>query len=189
MIINKKYTIILTLLVFTVIISSYASAFAVSSAYWKENPLRIYPGETREIVVTLQNLASPNQVNLKAEISGGSEVLILIDSSDIYSVPGGEKRTVNLRVAIPSNTQIGTIYKAQITFTTIAGDDSESFTLGSSINQKFDIIVEQIPSTEPPEPTPPEEETNTITTIIISAIIILAIIILWVIIKRKTKKK
>lgn len=184
--IKKLSTVILmAFILFAILISSYITAFAVSSAYWSENPLNLYPGETKDFSLTLQNLASTEEVNLKARITESSEIIKIIDSGDIYSVPGGEKTKVNLRASIPDNAEIGDIYPFEITFTTITKTESATFGLGSSIKQGFNVEVIEKPETKEIATEKPEIKIST--WIIIAIIVILLIIVVIIILKRRRK--
>ncbi|MFH1290292.1 MAG: NEW3 domain-containing protein [Nanoarchaeota archaeon] len=172
------------LIVATILLSSYTSAFAVSSAYWEENPLILGAGETRDIELTLQNLASSEDVHVKATISAGSEVIELIDVSDEYTVPAGEKTTVNLRVTLPENAEAGDVYNVEVKFTTIAGSESGEFSLGSSIGENFNIVVRSDTADSGED-----SQEGEISEGLIVILVIIAIIIIWLLVKKKTKKK
>lgn len=154
-------------------------AFAVSSAYHPDNPLYIPPGETTEGYITLQNLAGESDVNIRAEIMSGSEILELTDPSNEYLVPAGEKTIVNYKITIPSDAKIDDVYPINIVFTTIT--EGGGFSFGSSIGQKFNVIVGS--GAKPPEEGIPSWTIG----LIIGAIILITIIIILT--KRKKKKK
>ena len=80
-------------------------AFAVSSQYYDTNPLYMQPGETVETFFTLQNLAGDRNVTIMARITYGEKIITLLDESDIYNVPLGEKKKVNFKITIPSDTK------------------------------------------------------------------------------------
>jgi preprotein translocase subunit SecG len=85
-------------------------------------------------------LAGTSDLSVRADISSGSEVLKLTDSSNIYVVPAGGKTTVNLQVTIPSGVKVGKTYNAKIDFTDIVSGAGGT-ALGTSIGQSFDIVV------------------------------------------------
>lgn len=115
------------------------SAFVVSSTYWSGNSLQLTPGGTESFTIILQNGGTSN-LNIKAIISSGSEILRLTDSSDIYTVPAGGRATINLQAVIPDNAKPGTIYPAKIDFTEIVSGAGGTV-FGTSIGQSFDIVV------------------------------------------------
>ncbi len=116
------------------------SAFAVSSAYYKNNPLRLKQGETFDFFIVLQG-SEGQEDTLKANVLSGSEVLQITDTNDIYSVPGGEKKSVNLRAIIPQNAKAGSFIPISIELTTVQRSSSGEFGFGSAIEQNFNILV------------------------------------------------
>ena len=138
---NKKIDISIIFLIGIILFSSYVYAFAVSTAYWKENPLIVYPGETKEVYSTLQNIGETEDINIRAEIRQGEDIAELIDSSNIYLVPANGKTRVNFRVTMPADRQIGEKYNIKLAFTTVANAVKGTFGIGSAIEQNIDIFV------------------------------------------------
>jgi uncharacterized membrane protein len=183
---NRKVLEIAGIFVMIILASELVASFAVSSAYWEENPLVLPAGETKDIKLILQNLASPDEINLKASIDRGSEVIGLADPSDIYLVPGGEKKDVNLRVAIPIDAKVGDIYPVRMVFTTVAPGAAGGFVFGSSIEKSFNVVVGAAPGTITPSYTLKEKS---LTWILVIVIIIVAAVIIWRLLKRKKQEK
>src|SRR3989338_9590465 len=76
-------------------------AFGISSPYHKTNPLVLSPGESRDVIVTLQNMVGGRDLLVKAEIIGGNEIASIVDAKPEYLVPFGSANTeVKLRIAI-----------------------------------------------------------------------------------------
>ncbi len=137
---NKKIIIGLCMVFLLV---GFVSAFAVSSTYWKENPLPISPGETKEIFVTLQNLGGDSNMTVKG-ISSDSDAEIIIEfigSSDIYEIPIGTKTQVDFSVTVPEDAVIGETYFAIVSFNTITDSESGGFGFGSSIERKIPLLI------------------------------------------------
>lgn len=157
-------------------------AFAVSSDYWSGNSLKLAPGESKEFSLILQNLVGTSDIKLKAGVVSGSEVLRILDSSDIYLVPAGEKRNVNLRASIPIDAEPGQVYKAKIDFSEIKDSSKGEFGFGTAIGQSFDIVV--LPKTS-------WLENNSIVLYLVIGIAVLLIVIFTLrkIMKGKSKTK
>ncbi len=132
--INKK----IVSLILIILLSNYVYAFAVSSTYWKDNPLELLPGETRNTHITLQNLVGENDITAKITISEGFEIARLTDSSNTYFIPFGTKKQVNLRVSIPNKTKIYN-YNVKLILTTV--EETGEFGLGSSIEHNIPVVV------------------------------------------------
>jgi len=158
------------------------AAFAISSDYWSQYPLRMAPGETKEFSLILQNLVGTSDLKLKAVVSTGSSVLRLADSSDIYIVPAGEKKNVDLIASVPADSKPGQIYNVKVDFSEITDSSSGEFRLGTAIGQGFDIVI--LPGVV-------EELNKNLILYIAAGAILLAVIIfiLLRILKKKSKKK
>ncbi len=129
------------LLIIVLLFISNVSAFAVSSAYYKDNPLKLQPGKTFDFMIVLQNPSGPGNVMLKANILSGSEVLQVTDSDNLYTVPEMGKEKINLKAVIPENAKIGQVYPVNIELITVEESNNGEFGFGSAIGQNFDIIV------------------------------------------------
>lgn len=165
-----------------ILLSTSVLAFGVSSAYYSGNPLYVPPGEETEGIIVLRNQAGTEDISVRAEVIEGSEILVLTDSSNTYNIPAGETTTVNYKVTIPPDAEMEMVYPINLVFTTITNSESGQFGFGSSIGQKFNVIV----GTGPPPPEKPGLS-PWVTGLIIAGIIIL--IILIIIFTRKKKKK
>lgn len=146
--INKRYLEVGILVGILILMIGSVSAFAVSSAYWKENPIVVYPGETKDIQIILQNMAGTEDILAKAVILDGSEIAQITDAEDVYLVPLGGKTTVNIRLSIPEDAEIEDTYdELRISFTTLA-TDAGGFGFGSGVERVFPIKVVREPAPE-----------------------------------------
>ena len=116
------------------------SAFAVSSEFWEQNPLNMYPGETKEVPVILQNLAGTEDASAKGLILEGSEIAEFLDDSDLM-IPLGQKKTVIVKITIPEEVAIGTNYNLKLSFSTTAGGQEGSVGFANNIERNIPIIV------------------------------------------------
>ena len=182
--INKIYQQIGILLITIILFSSFVSAFGVGAAYYKENPLKISAGESKEIIFNLQNGPGPNDVIAQPSITQGSGILELINSEKVL-VAVGASVNIKTRITIPKDAKIGDVYPIQMTFTTISKGES-TFGLSSSVSRKFDVII--VPTAEEIAREARLAEQGPITTEIIIAVILVFIIILVIWIKIKKKK-
>lgn len=189
MTINKKFNIqkeILTsiLIVFVILFSGHIRAFGINSNYWAENPLRISPGDTTDIFLTLKSeITNAGNITVKASIANDVKIAKLIDSSDIYSVEPGGNRNVNIRVSMPRNAKVGDNYSIGITFTTVKENAEGGLGFGNSIKQNIPVTVVEKPKTQ---------ELATLTknlwiVAVIIVVVIAAIIVAFVLLKKKKK--
>ena len=179
---SKAYDWIFIIVVAIIILSSNINAFAVSSQYYEGNPLYLQPGESTETFFTLQNLASTEDVLLQARITEGNTVTELTDSSNIYSVPAGEKTKVNFIVTAPANAKKGDTFPISMEFTARTSGEG-SVGLSGSIGKGFNLAVGDSSDFEVQETKFP-----LITLYAITAIIVILAIITFVIIRKKFSK-
>lgn len=118
---------------------SNVAAFAVASFYWSGNPIKLIPGETRNFSIILY--AGNSDLKVKADVTGGSDVLKITDSSNIYSIPTMEKGKVNLEAIAPEDAKPGTVYNIRIEFSEVKDSEAGEFGFGTAIGQSFSIIV------------------------------------------------
>lgn len=171
---NKNLFITLACLI---LLSSNVLAFAVSSKYWEENPLEMMPGETKDLFVTLQNMAGTETIEAEATIISEDNVAKITDVNKIYTVNAGEKTNVNLQVQIPKEA-IKTNYKVLLSFKTKTTSE-EAFGFGSAVEKEIPVVVKQ----------PPREEKLEKTNYLLYGIIIVLVIILLIVLIPKLKHK
>jgi hypothetical protein len=184
--INKICQQISIILVVIILFSSFVSAFGVGAAYYKENPLKISAGETKEIIFNLKNGPGPEDVTVISSITQGSGILELVDSENVL-VPMGGSVNIRTRITIPNDAEIGDTYPIEMTFTTVS-DGAGAFGFSSSVSRKFDVII--VPTAEELEKQAMLAELGPISTemIVIVVIVIALIIILIIWIKLRKKK-
>jgi len=185
---KNKISLGIGILLLAVMLSSFVSAFAVSSVYYDENPLKMHAGQTREITFLVQNRGE--DVNLVVTLEKGSEIMemINVEPEEIYFIPLGENKEVTARVTVSEDASIGETYPIQVQFLG-KEDPAGGFGFQSSITKKFNVeVVEKI------VPVPEEPELADVAPgipgyIYILAIVVIVIIVIIVIIIFIKKKK
>lgn len=168
---------------------SLVIAAGVTSPYWDQRPLTMYPGEIKEIEYGLQNMVGDEDLTFKAEIISGKEFANIIDEKNIYIVPAGTKDIkVKVRIIVPQSKLIGEKYDIGLGVTQVQSEqEAGQFRLGSAFETHFDLMITEKPKPAPSQPvTEKETKTTDITWIFIGAIILIIIVII-IIIKRKRK--
>lgn len=179
---NIKIIIIILLSILSV---NGVFALGISSPYWKSNPLKMYPGETREVSFVLAN-AIDEQTDAEAfvdlkESAGIAEII----SKTEYSIPPGEKDKVVLKISIPKEAQIGDSYNVQFSVRPSPEEGTGNVQLEVEYNVDFPVVV-VVESEITPQPEGPQIQNEKTNTIIITLIIIIIIIIaLYLVLKRK----
>ena len=112
---------IIIILLMCVILSFNVLGFGVSSPYFSDNPLILQPGESRDVVLTMQNLAGATEdLQVKAEIVDGNNIAEIIDEDVIYDVPAGaDDVKTNLEVTMPEDANPGDEWNVAVEFKTV----------------------------------------------------------------------
>ncbi len=106
------------------------------------DPLKAFPGDSKEIYLELQNMVGDNNITLKAVLVNGSGIASLTDESELYEVPLGRKDIkVNIKVKIPENAKPGDIYDIGIAFTTVKTEGPGQLRFGQSVERHFNVLV------------------------------------------------
>ena len=133
--------------VFLIISSTSVLAFGISSPYWggsNPNPLKMYPGETKDVYFNLQNCPSLSdycpKVDEKVAVSflEGSEIANLISGAE-YLIPYGTADTyIHMQVSIPQCAIQGSSYNVEFYITTI--DDENVIGVGYYVNFPVEVL-------------------------------------------------
>jgi hypothetical protein len=182
--INKKKKVIGSFLligILTVMFCSLISAIGVSSLYGKTNVLEVYPGEEKNVLITVEGMPDEGDMTINAEVTNGAEIASLIDGPE-YSLLTGERVTSTLKVQIPDDAQIDKEYVISVKYGEVdvemSGEGTVSFvtTTTKTINV---LVVEQ-----------PEIESEGISMIwIILGIVLVVIVIAVIWFMNKSKKE
>ncbi len=183
---KKNKTMLITgILLAVTLLGSLVSAFGTS--YIFDRPLKLYPGQTRDIYVTLQNNNDPNTITAVAEITQEVEVAKLTDNTDTFIIPYQVPVQVNLSFTAPPGAEVGDMYRAKLRFipqATEGGGMGLVFLTGSNIDV---LIIEKPAEAVKPQELAEETPITEVLVFIILAIIIIAAILI-VLVKKKRKK-
>ena len=132
---------VITFAVFSLI--SFSSAFGVATLYSENYPLRMKPGEVKDTFFLLRNVVDgDSDVIINAELIGGNEIAKIIDEVNEYDLPFGNEAEVNIKIEIPKDAVIGTVYRVNAIFKPVsskAGIGNVQFVL--NIGKSFPVIV------------------------------------------------
>ncbi len=183
------------ILVVLILLTSSVIAFSVSAPYLENKQLKLYPGAEANLKFDLQNSGATTDTITKVEIVEGAEITELADGKDTYTISPGGLTTVNIKITIPNDMDLGQTRHIKLSFTA-KDEEAGGFSIGSSIGQEFDVVIGEIP----PTPAPAEEAekaeisqkeiSNTKLINYLIAGLIILIIIYYVILRiKKTKRK
>lgn len=180
---KKQFKIFGGLLFVLILTISLISAVGVVRPYWDDNPLKLAPGESKIVVLTLQN-TGPEDITLKAIID--SEIATLADKDAQYIVPSGEiNQPVNIKVEIPKDAEAGKNYKITASFQQVSLEEGGMISFTGALIVDFPVEVVSLEESELyRQPEPPKS--MSIFWILLSLII--ATIIVIFLVKKKGQK-
>lgn len=188
---NKNFKI-LGLLLFIIILSIKVNAMGVSSPYWDENPLYVQPGEVKEFSYLLQNMVGSEDIQMKAELEGTTDIMQFIDENTLYDVPlGSSDVPVRMIITIPQNAQEEDEWSVSVKFTTIIpSTEGVPVGIGTAFSKGFRVIV-GAPISEAPETITSETTKKPLISnqLLGFLILIIILIILLLVISHIHKKK
>ena len=140
--INKKFGIVVGVASLLIMMISLVNAFGVSTSYWDENPLKIAPGESKTVVLGLQNMVGNEDMTLKAELTGDGEgIATLVDENLDYFVPLGGGNSVTIQIEVPEDANKGVTHQITVSFTQVASGEGGMVRLAGGIVSKFPVEI------------------------------------------------
>lgn len=135
-----KRAILSSLILITIIISSInlISALEVISPYNEDNPLKISPGETKEVQLILISTEGGENVSLTASVSGtGASIM----GDAIHPLEEGKEIPVRIEVSAPADATIGENYDIDLSFEEVKTEDGGIFSITSSVTKKIPVTI------------------------------------------------
>ena len=195
-IINKKLGIVFGAFGLFIMMAFLVSAFGISTPYWDDNPLKLAPGESKIVALTLQNKVGSEDVTLRATLTNDAGgIATIIDENLDYFVPLGGSVAVSVKVEVPEDAEnTDPLREVRISFTQIGVEGSGGpITLAGGFTTKFPIKIVGFTESElyvAPTPTPPEEEKIfTLNFLIILITLIVTVIAIIVFLNVRKNKK
>ena len=192
---NRNIRLFTFAFMFFLVSTSFVMAFGISAPYWNDNPLRMFPGETKEISFNLQNCPSLLDICDKSDetvtimLEQGEEIATIISGNN-YDLPyGSADQYVRLKVEIPSNADLGERYN--IVFSAISTPDVEggNIQVGIKYNVNFPVIVgEKFDTLLPVSDEASERAAIGFIVVIVIIILALVAIVIWLLIKLLRRK-
>ena len=162
------------------------TALGVSPSYWKENPLKMYPGQSREVTLTLlQSSEEKSSAEVQVSLIEGSEIAKIKSGKD-YTVESGSKEEIILEITIPNDAGQGETYNVKLAISPKPDESGQgNIQLGIIYNEEFPVIITDKSGMSQVEA---KKSSNSIVTIviIIGILILLSVfVITYVLLKRK----
>ncbi len=197
---DNNYIKLSLTLVFILISISYVTALGLSSPpYWKDNPLKMYPGETKYIEFTLeQSIAEKEEAKATVSLINSEEISEIIGPTEFTVPPGSKDNKIILKISIPNEAEIGKTYNIKLSVRPLNAQQTGNIQAIIGYDIEFPILVadksEVTPQPTPTPPTPEDESQDqdksklNIMYIILPIILIVIIIILYFIYRKNRFK-
>ncbi|MFA7708453.1 MAG: hypothetical protein WCX73_05880 [Candidatus Pacearchaeota archaeon] len=185
---RELFKFILLLSLFSVVFLNFVSAFGVGLAYNSQDPLRLFPGESRDIQIKLQSSINEGDLIISPEILEGYDIARIIDNSKEYKVISNQPigAVINLRVSIPANSSIGEKYSVELVCKDITKRDSGMIGVSSSITSSFSIlVVEKSESKVSTSEKTPSENLNLFWWMLIIVIMLAIILVTYLFVRKR----
>lgn len=191
---NSKLKIITIVLAIFLVSTPAVLALGVSAPYWKENPLKMYPGQVKEISFTLVNGEKEDAWAFVA-LSEGKEISEIISGTEYFVPPSSTDKKIILRISIPENAKAGNSYDLKFSIKSSPPKETGTVQLNIGYNVNFPVsVVDASEATvevkSPGTETPGTEKAQLSKIIILLPLAIIVLIIFIILyISRRTKKQ
>lgn len=188
-----NYKTIMILASILILLPAYVNAFGLSTPPWEDKTLKLYPGEAKEIIFTLQNMAGDADEKVTVQLVTGMEVLKITDNKEYYDVHLGSKDVaINMIATVPQDAPIGKEWDVEMSLkSVIEREEGGMAGLTGGMIKTFKIKV--VPKEQVAKPVvqsaekKPEKNSNAF---LVSMVIILitTVLVLFIISRRRLKK-
>lgn len=119
-------------------------ALGVSSPYWKDNPLNMYPGQIKDVAFTLVNKPDAETAKAFVAMEDNAEIAEITSGAEYNVIPGSTNTKVILKISVPETATIGSIYNVKFSVKSAPSEEEGTVQLIMGYNINFPVkIVEQ----------------------------------------------
>ena len=174
---------LITIIIIAVLSINIVVALGVNSPYWNENPLKMYAGETKEVVFPLANSVNEPTTEATVSLTKGGEITEIISGEKYTVSPGENNENIILRITIPENAEVGDNYTSGFKVLYIPAGEGGNVKLNVEYNVDFPVqVVSQADATSTTNPDISNTNLGNLRTISPYIIIIISIIAILIII-------
>ena len=137
-------SIISLMLVFLLSIN-FVLALGVSSPFWDDHALEMYPGETREVAFPLVNRADAETAQAFVSLENGMEIAEITSGGEYTVVPGTSNTKIMMRISVPAEANIGDSYDVGFSVKSNPEGDG-TVQLKVKYNVDFPVVVVEKPA-------------------------------------------
>lgn len=177
---------IVTLIVLITALSIGVNALAISMQYMPDKTLVVYPGESLDFELGLQNPNGEQDDLIEVTVIGGSEIARIVDEENTYKIPkGADDAKVHVKIDIPSDAQLGTEWPVQFRASLLSEKEGGMVQFKMSVADGFTVRVGPKPE---PVTSLAVKEKNPLSAWSVGGIILVLLAALALVYYRKKKK-
>lgn len=160
-------------------------AFGYNSPYWKDNPLKMYPGESKYIQFTLENsIAEQNDARVKVSLLESGDIAEIIGETEFIVPPGAKNQNIIIKITLPKDAEIGKTYNIKFGVRSQDEEQQGNVQLNVGYDAEFPVIVtEKSQATQ--DPIAQEQKSNANLIFFIIPFILIGIIVAMYIVYKK----
>lgn len=186
---NKKFIGKLFLSIIAIFIFvSLVNALGLSQDYHDGNPLKVGPGESKEVMFGRFQNPDNTDVTLKLELVEGGDIAELTGNNlGNFVIPAGNLATpLNIKVSIPEEVPEGTKYNVVVKYADITSKGGTGMiTMTQAFTSSMPILVEK---PKPAEIEKPSAGSLMMWSIIIIVLIIIIAVVVYFLMRKPRKK-
>jgi hypothetical protein len=177
---------IISLVLVCLVSINFVLALGVSSPYWEENPLKIAPGETRQVEFILVNRPTGETQTAVVTLINDGGIAEVISGTE-YTIKPGEGENVMFRITAPENAKIGNSYDVEFEVQSSSSEEGQ-VPVSLGYNVKFPVQIVKQSDISPAITVKGTSEGLAIGWIILTLIVVVSILT-YLILKEIKKKK
>lgn len=161
------------------------SALGVGSPYTSDDPMQIYPGETKTVSLSLQNSDVEEGLTLTGSLSAPLGITASLDK-ETYNVGYKEAGVYAIMtVKMSSDAKVGDKYTISASFTQQNVKGGGMIALGAQVTRIIGVVVIPVPPEPVPETPAPSVPWGWIIGIIV--VIIIIVLVIYLILRKRNK--
>ena len=187
---DNNYKLIAFSIIFLLEIS-LVLALGVNSPYWNENPLKMAPGETRDVAFNLENGINEQTAHAFVSLTQGDNIAQITSQTQFTIPPGNKDSRIILKISIPSGVPQGTSYTVEFSVKDSPEQQTGNVQLNKEYKVSFPVQIVGQSEVSPALQTTAQTNSGNKTYLFIIGIVLvlaLALIIVISIIKRNSSK-
>lgn len=148
---KSLFNFVILILFLLVLSLNFVSGFGVSIPYSVQDPLRLYPGQSAEVIVGLQSSINEGDLIIVPEILEGQDIVNIVDTSKEYNVRSNQPvgAAIHLKVSIPDNENIKKEYTIKLVLRDITKKEGRMIGVSTSIGASFNVsVIEELKQPE-----------------------------------------